>query len=134
MALQPPFAERTPRASFGSNQSDSPRYSAPEFKVPQPPGAHYSATDESRSADEERARLRQAYESNGWLPGPAPSSETVKARKRAIISLGLFQEDEKEGERMKVLAKYAQIAQQVRLWRGWADLDLQNYSRFCIDL
>ena len=49
---------------------------------PNPVRKHHDPT--RRSGRAERLRLREAYERNGWLPGPEPSRKTWLRRKRAL--------------------------------------------------
>ncbi|WVF68925.1 hypothetical protein IAT40_003699 [Kwoniella sp. CBS 6097] len=66
-------------------------------------------SDDSRSAEAERRRMRRFYEKHGWLPGPIPSKAFRLRRRRAIRRLGLVGEE--EDGRKAVLSKYADMAQ-----------------------
>ncbi|ORY25636.1 hypothetical protein BCR39DRAFT_600069 [Naematelia encephala] len=68
---------------------------------------------DDRTGDEERARLRHLYETEGWLHGAAPSKTTTLKRKKAIRTLGLVEDDADEPERVSVMRKYAELAKQI---------------------
>ncbi|WVQ96444.1 hypothetical protein IAU59_003549 [Kwoniella sp. CBS 9459] len=66
-------------------------------------------TDDTRSAEAERRRMRGFYEKHGWLPAPIPNKASRLRRRRAIRRLGLVGEE--EDGRKAVLSKYADMAQ-----------------------
>ena len=89
---------RTTRGSFGSENNVSPTdMSSPESKDTSAAlgiafplaGPHARAStpgpdDDLRNSDAELRKLRDFYESEGWLPGPKPSRVTRLRRKRAV--------------------------------------------------
>jgi hypothetical protein len=97
---------QTPRSSFGS-ESGLPGLSSQDSTlafgiagtIGAPPTrgpsecARILASDDGRPGRLERARLREFYEREGWLPGPTPSRKTQIRRKQAssvFLSYGWF--------------------------------------------
>ncbi|RXK36776.1 hypothetical protein M231_05937 [Tremella mesenterica] len=64
-------------------------------------------SDVDRPGAEDRYRMRQFWEKEGWLPGPPPRKYIKARRRKALRHLGLTE----EGDALKqVLAKYADMA------------------------
>lgn len=64
---------------------------------------------------EERRRMRESYEKQGWLGAPTPSLKTKGRRRRVIRRLGLAGSAEADHERRMIIVHYMELAKLVSI-------------------